>query len=140
MSASLETAERHAPLIRAFREMAKPSSINHSNADFLTTVYRTPEFQKWWGSHGYECIQEAGEMLYIPDRFYHAILNLGEAVAVIGEFCAEGPGCIPTNSAGKGICRESVHCAMCLPTCQQHFGCVVGSTQPRSPLCDRYQT
>ena len=73
-------------------------------------------------------------MLYIPDRFYHAILNLGEAVAVIGEFCAEGPGCIPTNSAGKGICRESVHCAMCLPTCQQHFGCVVGSTQPRS-LC-----
>ena len=58
-------AERHAPLIRAFREMAKPSSINHSNADFLTTVYRTPEFQKWWGSHGYECIQEAGEMLYI---------------------------------------------------------------------------
>ena len=133
-------AERHAPLIRAFREMAKPASINHSNADFLTTVYRTPEFQKWWGSHGYECIQEAGEMLYIPDRFYHAILNLGEAVAVIGEFCAEGPGCIPTSSAGKGICRESVHCAMCLPTCQQHFGCVVGSTQPRSPLCDRYQT
>jgi hypothetical protein len=37
--------------------------------------------------------RDTGEMLYIPDRFYHAILNLGEAVAVIGELCAKGPGC-----------------------------------------------
>jgi hypothetical protein len=135
-------AERHAPLITALRKMAKPSLSNGiTNADFLTTEYRSPEFQKWWSFHGYECIQEAGEMLYIPDRFYHAILNLGEAVAVIGELCAEGPDCVSTSSAGKNkICQKNVHCAMCLSTCQQHFGCVAGSMQPRSPLCDRYQT
>ena len=60
-------AERHAPLIRAFREMAKPSSINHSNADFLTTVYRTPEFQKWWAPTATSVSTRtpgAGEMLY----------------------------------------------------------------------------
>ena len=131
-------SKEHQPLITALKKMGKPTSSNFSNADFLTTEYRTPQFQKWWRSHGYECVQEPGEMLYIPDRFYHAILNLGEAVAVIGELCAEGPGC---NSAGKAkICQESVHCAMCHPSCQRHFGCVVGSAQKRSPLCDTYRT
>ena len=103
------------------------------------TEYRTPQFQEWWRSHGYECVQEPGEMLYIPDRFYHAILNLGEAVAVIGELCAEGPGC---NSVGETqTCQESAHCPMCHPSCQRHFGCVVGSAQKRrSPLCDTYRT
>ena len=132
-------SKEHQPLITALKKMGKPTSSNFSNADFLTTEYRTPQFQEWWRSHGYECVQEPGEMLYIPDRFYHAILNLGEAVAVIGELCAEGPGC---NSAGKAqICQESAHCAMCHPSCQQHFGCVVGSSQKRrSPLCDTYRT
>lgn len=47
--------------------------------------YRHPDFQEFWKDVGWECTQEAGEMIWVPGGQMHAVLNYGETIAVILE-------------------------------------------------------
>ena len=73
-------------------------SIDTENTKFMTTVYRQPKFQAWWKRQGHECVQEAGELMYIPRISPHAVLNMGETIAATGEHCAHFPGKVDNTS------------------------------------------
>ena len=62
------------------------------NKKFFDKVYTTRAHKAWLAKNGWECVQEPGEMMYIPGRMQHAVLNIGETVAVTGEYCAAGFG------------------------------------------------
>ena len=36
-------------------------------------------------NHGYDCIQRAGEMMFVPERWMHMVVNIGDTVSVISE-------------------------------------------------------
>ena len=40
-----------------------------------------PGFDKGW-----ECVQEAGDVMFVPDFWGHMILNLRESVGIAGEW------------------------------------------------------
>jgi len=54
------------------------------NKQFFETIYTTSAHERWLGRNGWECVQEPGELLYIPGRMQHLVLNIGETVAVTG--------------------------------------------------------
>ncbi|CAL1543347.1 unnamed protein product [Lymnaea stagnalis] len=57
-----------------------PGGIHHgySLLDWVNNVYpNLPEADK-----PMECVQEAGEILYLPEGMYHATLNLGDTIAL----------------------------------------------------------
>ena len=63
-------------------------SLEISNLDMLTTTYREDrEFRNSWKNIGWECVQEAGELMYVPARLQHAVVNIGETVAMVYERC-----------------------------------------------------
>jgi len=59
------------------------------NTEFMQRIYPTQMFQSWWSRHGIECVQEAGEILWIPRLLQHAVLNMGETIGVTGEHCGD---------------------------------------------------
>jgi len=36
-------------------------------------------------NYGYDCIQRAGEMMFVPERWMHMVVNIGDTVSVISE-------------------------------------------------------
>ena len=45
-------------------------------------VYPLPEFSRRWRRFGLECVQAPDDVLYVPEQFAHATLNLDEAVSL----------------------------------------------------------
>jgi len=61
-----------------------------SNYDMLANEYvHRKDFRAWWGHKGWECVQEPGELMYIPPRLEHAVMNVGETIGIVGERCAD---------------------------------------------------
>ena len=50
--------------------------------------YRT--FHAQLADAAVECVQEAGELLYVPTNWYHGILNLAPSVGIAVEIGANG--------------------------------------------------
>ena len=36
-------------------------------------------------AHGHDCVQRAGELMFVPNRWLHMVVNIGDTVAVISE-------------------------------------------------------
>merc|ERR1711957_1038135 len=36
-------------------------------------------------AHGHDCVQHAGEMLFVPRKWMHMVVNIGDTVSVISE-------------------------------------------------------
>lgn len=69
--------------------VAKPATdlVLVSPADLLYKVLPSPSFRAAWrkferGSRAWECTQHAGEVVFVPELFLHAIVNLEESLAV----------------------------------------------------------
>ena len=59
-----------------------------SNTQLLDSVYKDDHaFRRQWQSIGWECVQEPGEMLFVPAHLYHADVNIGETVAMVRLLC-----------------------------------------------------
>lgn len=62
-----------------------PDTTNH---EFMVTKYaQDKRFRKYWRHSGWECVQEAGELMYIPAWVTHAVLNIGETIGIVSEKC-----------------------------------------------------
>jgi len=61
-----------------------------NNYDMLVNQYvHDKHFRDWWGRRGWECVQEPGELMYIPAYFEHAVMNIGETIGIVGERCSD---------------------------------------------------
>ena len=53
--------------------------------EWIKQLYPDPERMEEIRAHGHDCIQHAGELMYVPERWMHMIVNLGDTVSVISE-------------------------------------------------------
>lgn len=74
---------------------------------WLTAVY--PAVRKDAASRPLECVQRAGDVLYVPAGWYHATINLGDTIAV-----AQRRSIYPTDS-GRDLADRSVRGTLPLP-------------------------
>eukprot|EP01043_Picozoa_sp_COSAG02_P037679 COSAG02_NODE_2846_length_7905_cov_14.993378_6_plen_117_part_00 len=60
-------------------------------SSWLQEIYPLPEVQEAMRiAEMHECIQAAGETMFVPPGYHHAVLNIGETVAVAVQ--KTGPG------------------------------------------------
>ena len=70
-----------------FRNENDPNSNNHDNpTDFLGETW----LEEWWPRYqgqvgAYECIQESGDLIYVPTDYMHMVTNLQPSVGVAVE-------------------------------------------------------
>ena len=50
--------------------------------EWVAGVWSRPELARRWAIDGYECVQHAGELVYIPSKLRHAVLNEEPTLAV----------------------------------------------------------
>jgi oxalate decarboxylase/phosphoglucose isomerase-like protein (cupin superfamily) len=36
-------------------------------------------------NYGHDCIQHAGDLIYVPDQWAHMVVNIGDTVAIVSE-------------------------------------------------------
>ena len=53
-----------------------------SMRQWLHTVYPRAAFQATWRRRGWECVQAAGEVFFVPGLLQHGVVNIGETLAV----------------------------------------------------------
>ncbi|KAL7554042.1 hypothetical protein ACHAWF_018397 [Thalassiosira exigua] len=53
--------------------------------EWIRTLHSHPERMEEIEAHGHDCIQHAGDMLFVPDGCMHMVVNIGDTVAVVSE-------------------------------------------------------
>lgn len=56
-----------------------------SSPEWIKYLYDNPERKEEIRAHGHDCIQRAGEMMFVPRRWMHSVINIGDTVSVISE-------------------------------------------------------
>lgn len=56
-----------------------------STPEWIRTLYPHPERQAELRAYGHDCVQHAGEMMFVPRRWLHAVTNIGDTVSIISE-------------------------------------------------------
>ena len=56
-----------------------------STTEWIRTLMPHPERMAELRAHGHDCVQHAGEMMFVPKRWLHAVTNIGDTVAIISE-------------------------------------------------------
>jgi hypothetical protein len=56
-----------------------------STPEWIRTLYPHPERQAEMRGYGHDCVQHAGEMMFVPKRWLHAVTNIGDTVSIISE-------------------------------------------------------
>ena len=56
-----------------------------SGADWIRRLYPEPEREYEIRNYGHDCIQHAGQMMFVPERWMHMVVNIGDTVSVISE-------------------------------------------------------
>eukprot|EP00579_Thalassiosira_antarctica_P000628 CAMPEP_0201867376 /NCGR_PEP_ID=MMETSP0902-20130614/1622_1 /ASSEMBLY_ACC=CAM_ASM_000551 /TAXON_ID=420261 /ORGANISM="Thalassiosira antarctica, Strain CCMP982" /LENGTH=394 /DNA_ID=CAMNT_0048392519 /DNA_START=49 /DNA_END=1233 /DNA_ORIENTATION=+ len=56
-----------------------------SSAEWIRQLYSSPERMYEMRTHGHDCIQHAGEMMFVPRKWMHMVVNIGDTVSVISE-------------------------------------------------------
>lgn len=56
-----------------------------STPEWIRTLYPHPERQAELRGYGHDCVQCAGEMMFVPRRWLHAVTNIGDTVSIISE-------------------------------------------------------
>ena len=54
-------------------------------AEWIHTLDKYPQRNEEIKRNGYDCIQHAGELMYIPDKVVHSVVNIGDTVAIVTE-------------------------------------------------------
>ena len=54
-------------------------------AEWIRTLPKYPDRVEEIKANGHDCIQRAGEMMFIPDSVAHMVVNIGDTVAVVSE-------------------------------------------------------
>ena len=56
-----------------------------TGADWIRRLYPEPEREYEIRNYGHDCIQGAGQMMFVPERWMHMVVNIGDTVSVISE-------------------------------------------------------
>ena len=48
-------------------------------------LYPEPERRRGIREHGHDCIQRPGELMFVPRRWIHMVVNIGDTVPVVSE-------------------------------------------------------
>lgn len=56
-----------------------------STTEWIRTLMPHPERMAELRGYGHDCVQHAGEMMFVPKRWLHAVTNIGDTVAIISE-------------------------------------------------------
>lgn len=70
-------------LKRMTRDVNNP--IQLSTTEWVRTLYHMDERMKEIRNYGHDCVQRAGEMMYVPWGWAHMVINIGDTVAVVSE-------------------------------------------------------
>eukprot|EP01082_Thalassiosira_pseudonana_P011562 g10219.t1 g10219 contig4:1458046-1459257(-) len=70
-------------LKRMTRDINNP--IQLTGADWIRKLYDVDERKEELRTFGHDCIQRAGEMIYVPSGWAHMVVNIGDTVAVVSE-------------------------------------------------------
>jgi len=83
----LYDAERFSQNITRLKRMTRDidNPIQLSTPNWFRELYNKNERQEEIRNYGHDCVQRAGEMLYVPRGWAHMVINIGDSVAVVSE-------------------------------------------------------
>ncbi|KAL7553679.1 hypothetical protein ACHAWF_016998 [Thalassiosira exigua] len=61
------------------------NSAHVAGHEWIRRLYPEPGRKREIRAHGHDCIQRAGEMMFVPHRWMHMVVNIGDTVSVISE-------------------------------------------------------
>lgn len=70
-------------LKRMTRDIDNPVQL--TTPEWLRTLYHKDDRVDELRNHGHDCVQRAGEMMYVPRGWAHMVINIGDTVAVVSE-------------------------------------------------------
>mmetsp|Transcript_12117 Transcript_12117/g.29588 ORF Transcript_12117/g.29588 Transcript_12117/m.29588 type:complete len:337 (-) Transcript_12117:159-1169(-) len=70
-------------LKRMTRDVDKP--IQLTTPEWIRKLYHRNDRMYEIRNHGHDCVQRAGEMIYVPKGWAHMVINIGDTVAVVSE-------------------------------------------------------
>lgn len=70
-------------LKRMTRDVVRP--VQPSTSEWIRDLYGKDERMEEIRNHGHDCVQRAGEMIYVPSGWAHMVVNIGDTVAVVSE-------------------------------------------------------
>ena len=56
-----------------------------TSAEWIRRLYPEPERTEEIRTYGHDCIQRAGYLMFVPHRWMHMVVNIGDTVSVISE-------------------------------------------------------
>mmetsp|Transcript_25972 Transcript_25972/g.55845 ORF Transcript_25972/g.55845 Transcript_25972/m.55845 type:complete len:363 (-) Transcript_25972:131-1219(-) len=68
---------------RLTRDYANNAHV--TSAEWIRRLYPEPERMHEIRNYGHDCIQRAGMMMFVPHRWMHMVVNIGDTVSVISE-------------------------------------------------------
>ncbi|KAL7532012.1 hypothetical protein ACHAXR_004371 [Thalassiosira sp. AJA248-18] len=75
-----------------------PEAAVLSSSEWIRQLYHDPERTRELRAHGHDCIQHAGEMMFVPRQWMHSVVNIGDTISVISEVGLEkGDGKVPED-------------------------------------------
>jgi len=70
-------------LKRMTRDIENP--VQPTGPQWIKTLYHKNERMEEIRNYGHDCIQHAGDMIYVPDQWAHMVVNIGDTVAIVSE-------------------------------------------------------
>lgn len=70
-------------LKRMTRDVNNPIQLTSSN--WIRELYQKDERMFEIRHHGHDCLQRAGELLFVPRGWAHMVVNIGDTIAVVSE-------------------------------------------------------
>jgi hypothetical protein len=70
-------------LKRMTRDVENP--VQPTGPLWIKTLYHKNERLEEIRNYGHDCIQHAGDLIYVPDQWAHMVVNIGDTVAIVSE-------------------------------------------------------
>ena len=68
-----------------YMALAGPEEEILSSQEWIRQLYDDPVRKSEIRAHGHDCIQHAGELMFVPRSWMHSVVNIGDTVSVISE-------------------------------------------------------
>mmetsp|Transcript_9213 Transcript_9213/g.19905 ORF Transcript_9213/g.19905 Transcript_9213/m.19905 type:complete len:423 (+) Transcript_9213:136-1404(+) len=68
---------------RLTRDWANDAHV--TGAEWIRRLYPEPDREREIREFGHDCIQRKGDMMFVPHRWMHMVVNIGDTVSVISE-------------------------------------------------------
>ena len=110
--------------LRTTRDWAN-NDAHVAGAEWIRRLYPEPEREYEIRNHGHDCIQHAGQMMFVPHRWMHMVVNIGDTVSVVSEVgLGIGEGKSPedflydpgesSDDASLRVARVAFCCSLCV--------------------------